>query len=115
MSRFLDHASEIFEAASAAPEGYSAALTILIHSQGQIHIVDGEESPLDRLQAQHGGATAYRVTRGCGGVRVEGRAGSSRCVLEERLPVKGVSAQATALGLFRDLPVYSMAGALSLT
>ena len=111
MSRFLDHASEIFQTATSAPEDSSAALTILIHAQGQIHVVDGADSPLDTIQAQYGCRSAYRVTREFGRVRVEGRSGSSRCVLEDRKAAK--TSPAAALGLFLDRPLYAMAGALA--
>jgi hypothetical protein len=107
VSRFLDHATEIFQTAVSAPEDSSAALTILIHQQGQIHVVDGADSPLDSLQAQYGCRSAFQVTRRFGRVRVEGRSGSSHCVLEDREPPA-----AAALGLFTDRPVYALAGAL---
>lgn len=109
MSRFLDHASEIFETAGSAPEGSSAALTILINPQGQIHIVDGADSPLDSLQAQYGCRSAFHVTRRLGRVRVEGRSGSSRCIIEDGKPQPA----SAALGLFVDRPVYALTGALA--
>ena len=110
MSRFLVDATEIFEAASVAPFGSSPAMTILIHPQGQIHIVDGDEVPIDSLQARHGCRTAFRVTRGVNGVRVDGRDGSTRCVLHKANPPK----QAATLGLFHDRPLYSMMGPLAI-
>jgi hypothetical protein len=113
VSRFLQDAGEIFDAASHAADDGSGALTILIHAQGQIHIVNGSESPIDSLQAQHGCSTAYRVTRGSGQVRVEGRNGSSRCVLEDSKPKRRVETPAAVLGLFSDRPLYSIAGALA--
>ncbi len=114
MSRFLDDANEIFEAASAVVDA-SPALTILIHPRGGIHIVDGAESPIESLQAQHGCGTAFRVTRQAGSVRVEGRNGMSRCVLEKRPESHGAVAAAANLGLFYDRPVYSVAGCLAIS
>jgi len=106
VSRFLEHASEIFDAATAAEE--PAALTILIHPSGQIRIVDGAERPLDSLQLEHGARTAYRVTRDSGRVRVEGRGVARRCLLESE-PSRKLAA-AKSLGLLVDRPVYSIAG-----
>jgi len=89
VSRFFENANEIFEAASAAPSGSSAALTILIRPSGQIHIVDGSDSAIDALQAEHGCRTAFRVSRDGRRVRVEGR----------KKPI-------STLGLFLDCPAY---------
>jgi hypothetical protein len=101
VSRFFQNASEIFEAASAAPSG-SEALTILIRPSGQLHIVDGGDSPLDALRAEHGCRTAFRVSRDGQRVRVEGRDGATRCTLESaQKPVN-------TLGLFRDFPAYEI-------
>ena len=100
MSRFFLNANEIFEAASAAPSGSSAALTILIRPSGQIHIVDGSDSAIDALQAEHGCRTAFRVSRDGRRVRVEGRDGASRCTFENaQKPI-------STLGLFLDCPAY---------
>ncbi len=90
----------------AAPEGSSSALTILIRPEGQIHIVDGAESPIDALRRQFGCGTAFRVTRFGGQVRVEGRSGSHRCVIEK--PVQGKTLAASSLGLFVDRPAYDL-------
>lgn len=102
MSRFLEHAAEIFEAAAAGPSGTSAALTILIRPEGQIHIVDGLESPVEALQAQHGCRTAFRVLRDRCGVRVEGRNGAVRCTLED----SGRAKPAGRPAFLFDCPVY---------
>ncbi len=90
----------------AAPEGSSPALTILIRPGGQIHIVDGAESPIDALQSQFGCGTAFRVTRYGGQVRVEGRSGSNKCVIEKPRSAKKFAA--AALGLFNDCPAYCL-------
>jgi len=111
VSRFLEHASQIFEAAVSSPDSASADLTILIQQHGQIHILYSDSSPLDALQASRGCRSAFRVTRETGRTRVEGRQGDRRCVVEERTPQISAS---DALGLFRDQPLYSVAPALLL-
>jgi hypothetical protein len=96
----------------AAPEGSSPALTILIRPEGQIHIVDGAESPIEALQQQFGCGSAFRVTRYGGQVRVEGRSGSNRCVIENPRSEKPKASKAyagAALGLFIDRPAYCLA------
>jgi hypothetical protein len=96
----------------AAPEGSSPALTILIRAGGQIHIVDGAESPIDALQHEFGCGSAFRVTRHGGQVRVEGRSGSNKCVIENPRTQKPRTAKAyagAALGLFIDRPAYCLA------
>jgi hypothetical protein len=96
----------------AAPEGSSPALTILIRPEGHILIVDGAESPIDALQHQFGCASAFRVTRDGGQVRVEGRSGSNRCVIETPKTGKTRTAKVysgAALGLFIDRPAYCLA------
>jgi hypothetical protein len=103
VSRFFENANEIFEAASAASG--SSALTILITPAGQIRIVDGADSPIDSLQAEHGCRTAFRVSRDAGRVRVEGRDGATRCTLENSR--KSIN----TLGLFHDFPAYTLAPA----
>ena len=96
----------MFDAAVSAPEGSSDALTILIRPEGQIHIVDGAESPIDALRHQFGCGTAFRVTRYNGQVRVEGRSGSDKCLIEKPRAVKAYAA--SALGLFVDRPAYDL-------
>lgn len=106
MSAFTEQAGQVFDAAIAAPEGSSPALTILIRPEGQIHIVDGAESSIDALQHRFGCGTAFRVTRYGGEVRVEGRSGPNQCVIEKPRPVKTYAAR--SLGLFIDRPAYCL-------
>jgi hypothetical protein len=114
VSRFFNHAHEIFETAAAAGEDASE-LTILIHKTGQIHIMQGAEAPLDTLQMQHGYASAFRVSREAAGIRVEGRSGNQRCTLQADKPTpKNWTSAAAALGLTSDRPLYSLSAALAL-
>ncbi|PYT15764.1 MAG: hypothetical protein DMG59_12600 [Acidobacteria bacterium] len=88
MSRFAEHAVRILDAAeSASSRGESCSeVTILIGQDGAIRIVSGSDWPLDSLARHHGAKTAYRVSQSSGAVRVEGREGSRKCVLESANP-----------------------------
>ncbi len=88
MSLFEDNAAKIFDAAeNACREGLTPSeMSILISPQGGIHIVAGNEWPLDSLQTHHGAQMAYRVTQHGGTVRVMGRAGSRTCLFEAAKP-----------------------------
>ena len=88
MSRFVDNAVEIFNAAeSALQAGQTPAdMTILISAEGGIRMVADSDWPLDSLQAHHGARMAYRVSQRASIVRVEGRAGSRTCLFETAKP-----------------------------
>ena len=88
MSRFLDNAMQIFDAAeSAAQSGQTPTdMTILISAEGGIHMVADSDWPLDSLQSHHGAKMAYRVSQNSSVVRVEGRGDSSTCVFETAKP-----------------------------
>jgi hypothetical protein len=88
VTRFMDNAARIFEAAeSAASAGHSLSdMTILIGQTGGIHMVAGSDWPLASLQAQHGARMAYRVSQQAASVRVDGRAGWQTCLLETAKP-----------------------------
>lgn len=79
MSRFAEYAEEILSAAESA--GSCSDLTILMGPQG-IRIIADSDWPLDSLLWHHGAESAYRVGERNGSIRVEGREGSRRCVLE---------------------------------
>src|SRR5207248_1852653 len=86
VSGFAEQAQSILDAAAAAEEhGNSCSpMTILIASDGAIRMCAESDWPLDSLMLHHGARAGYRVS-GCGGaVRVEGREGARRCVLETR-------------------------------
>ena len=79
MSRFAEHAQNILDAAESA--GTCSDMTILLGPDG-IRMIADSDWPLDSLISHHGANTAYRVSQNQGAVRVEGREGSRRCVLE---------------------------------
>lgn len=88
VSRFVENAARIFEAAeSAALSGRSVSdMTILISPSGAIRMVADSDWPLDSLQALHGAQMAYRVSQQQDTVRVQGRAGSSTCHFQTEKP-----------------------------
>ena len=62
-------------------------MTILVGRDG-IRMIADSEWPLDSLLWHHGADTAYRVTERRGSIRVEGREGSRRCLLESNSPAR---------------------------
>jgi hypothetical protein len=88
VSRFVDNAMQLLEAAeSAVQSGHAPSdLTILISPEGGIHMVAESDWPLDTLQLHHGARMAYRVSQTAANVRVEGRTGSRTCVFETAKP-----------------------------
>jgi hypothetical protein len=88
VNRFVEHAQSILDAAEAAVSRGEAcsAMTILIGGEGGIHMIADSDWPLDSLAVNHGARSAYRVSERDGLVRVEGREGDRRCVLESRTP-----------------------------
>ena len=88
MGTFLQDAQAILQAAESTAESVSnpANVTILISSQGGIHMVSDSDWPLASLEAHHGARTSYRVSQASGHVTVEGRFGNQRCRLETEHP-----------------------------
>ncbi|HMD48086.1 MAG TPA: hypothetical protein VKG79_03270, partial [Bryobacteraceae bacterium] len=88
MSRFVDNAMQLLEAAESAVQAghVPSDLTILISPEGGIHMVAESDWPLDTLQLHHGARMAYRISQTAANVRVEGRAGSRTCLLETAKP-----------------------------
>lgn len=90
MSRFLQNAARILEAAEAVSSSQSSAypeLTISIGPEGGIRVVtEGTGLPLEVLQQEHGAQMIYRVTQQESRVRLEGRAGSRTCLFEAEKP-----------------------------
>jgi hypothetical protein len=85
VSRFVDHAQNILEAAESA--GSCSEVTILVGPNG-IRMIADSDWPLDSLLMHHGAETAYRVSERRGSVTVEGREGSKRCMLESVPPAQ---------------------------
>ena len=88
MSRFLENAVEIFDAAERSlAAGYDpSVMTILISPSGGISLVADTDWPLDSLQAHRGAGMVYRVSRQGETVRLEGREGSRTCLFETAKP-----------------------------
>ena len=93
MSRFVDNAMQILNAAESAVEsGHTPSdMTILMTPQG-IRMIAGSDWPLESLQLHHGAEMAYRVSQSAIIVRVEGRAGSRTCLLETVKPEQAARA-----------------------
>ena len=97
VDRFWQDAVSVFETArgalgkgsvheEVAREDGASELNILIDSSGVVRIVAGEGWQPEALQAHYGARTVYQVTRTARGVRVTGRSGPERCVLESAAP-----------------------------
>ena len=80
---FAEQAEEIFRAAQSA--GTASEMTILLGGDG-VRLIADSDWPLDSLLWHHGAKTAYRVSELNGRIRVEGREGATRCVLESARP-----------------------------
>src|SRR5437762_9453418 len=59
-------------------------MTVLISREGGIQMCADSDWPLDSLMLDRGARTGYRVSPRRGSVRVEGREGVRRCLLEGR-------------------------------
>ncbi|MGH9613200.1 MAG: hypothetical protein ACRD4P_08995 [Bryobacteraceae bacterium] len=84
---FAEQAQGLMDAALAALErGESCqemkVMTVLIGPDGGIQMCADSDWPLDSLMLDRGARTGYRVSPRRGSVRVEGRQGPRRCVLE---------------------------------
>ena len=81
---FAEQAQSLMDAALAALErGESCQeMTVLIGRDGGIQLCADSDWPLDSLMLDRGARTGYRVSPRRGAVRVEGREGMRRCVLE---------------------------------
>jgi len=79
-----EQAREILDAAeNASRQGQVCSeMTILIGPEGHIRMVADSDWPLDSLVRHHGARSAYRVSEQTGSIRVEGRDGTRRCLLE---------------------------------
>jgi hypothetical protein len=61
-------------------------MTILIGLDGNIRIVADSDWPLESLVRHYGAQSAYRVSERTGSIRVEGRDGTRRCLLDSVAP-----------------------------
>jgi hypothetical protein len=90
VSRFAQDAQSLLDAAAAAASNGETCseMTILIGQDGGIHMLAESDWPLDSLALHHGARSAYRVSGSGGAVRVEGREGGQRCLLESASPAR---------------------------
>lgn len=87
MSLFIQHMEQLLAAAEAA--GTGSEMTVLIGRDNGINLIADSDWPLDSLALERGARCAYRVSPGSNGtVRVEGREGSRRCVMEAESPAR---------------------------
>lgn len=89
MSRFVENATRILEAAENAMRSGATPtpMTILVRPEGTLEVLSDSDSPLDTLQMVRGAAMAYRIHQHNGRVRVEGRSGANTCMFETEKPV----------------------------
>ena len=81
---------KVFDTALAAnPSGSQGDVTILIGDNNAISMITDSDWPLDSLARERGAKAAYRVMGASNGaVRVEGREGYRRCVMETASPAR---------------------------
>jgi len=86
--QFVEQAQSLLDAALIAIErGESCQeMTVLIGRDGSIQMCADSDWPLDSLMLDRGARTGYRVSPRRGSVRVEGREGLRRCLLDAALP-----------------------------
>jgi hypothetical protein len=85
-----EQARNILEAAESASRSgqVCSEMTILIGPEGNIRMVADSDWTLESLARHHGAQSAYRVSEETGRIRVEGRDGMRRCVLESAAPAR---------------------------
>ena len=88
VSALLRQAEEILEIAMAGGESQSHA--IVIDRLGGMRMLDGSGWALPALSAEFGATSVFRVERRAGTVRVEGLAGSERCLLQKSEPASSL-------------------------
>jgi hypothetical protein len=85
VSRFWQDAENLLETAVQS-SGERTDMAILVSPSGGIRIQPAEGWSTAALAAESGAQTLYRVSRNASGVRIEGRSGADRCLLEKELP-----------------------------
>ena len=99
MNAFLRNAEELFRTARQV-SGEDCQFSVLIGSDGGIHMVFGSDWGLEPLRQHHGARAAYRVTRSSGSVALEGRSAGASCRLEAARPSRAL------LGPLAHVPCY---------
>lgn len=85
MSFLVDNARRLAEVAQTKGAGESA-WTFMIGPEGGIEMVAGADEPLATLIVSRGAKAVWRVRREAGVIRVEGRMGGERCLIEQPAP-----------------------------
>jgi hypothetical protein len=90
VSLFAEHVQQLLDAAqSASGQGETCSdMTILIGQDNGIHMIAGSDWPLDSLALDRGAKAAYRISGLDGTIRVEGREGLRRCIMETASPAR---------------------------
>jgi hypothetical protein len=83
-SRLLRRTEDILDIATAG-EGRNQDLLILVDHRGGMRILDPAGWSFGGLDAEFGANAVYKVERREGSVRVEGRAGAERCLVQRNL------------------------------
>jgi hypothetical protein len=87
--RFLvENARRLAEVAQSREAGESV-WTCMIGPEGGIEMIASADEPLDAMMLTRGARAVWRVRRERGVVRVEGRMGRVRCLIEQPLKATG--------------------------
>jgi hypothetical protein len=88
MSVLVDDAERIFEGACIVSNVDTSPtdLAIIVDRTGGIRLMEASGWQLESLEASYGAQRIYRVTHNSGHVRVEGKSGSQRCLIESAGP-----------------------------
>jgi hypothetical protein len=88
VSFLVDNARRLAEVAQNQDSG-EPVWTFMIGPEGGIEMVRGADEPLDTFLLSRGARAAWRVRRERGVIRVEGRMGRERCLIEQPFPGDG--------------------------
>lgn len=99
MSAFLRQAEDILDTAVQGDTDHD--MVIVIDRLGGMRLLDPTGWSLPALSAEYGAAAVYRVERRGDATRVEGLAGSERCLLQRKNP----QSQPWGLGM-PGMPAY---------
>jgi hypothetical protein len=102
MDPLIENAQRIFDVARSG-DGDNQDFALLIRPDGAMHFIMESPFSIEGAAAYGGAQCAFRITRSRDGVRVQGRSGDRKCVLEERNPHRG---------LLRDQPLYRITSPL---
>lgn len=89
VNAYLRNAEELLATARQGA-GEDCQFSVLIGSDGGIHMVFGSDWGLEPLRQHHGARAAYRVTRSAGCVALEGRSVGASCRLEASRPARAL-------------------------